>query len=231
MPPRPRSLAAACLTIAAFAALIVARTPDALFTPQFWAEDGCEWYARAHNSGALRSLVQPFGGYLQTYPRLVGILSVALGLRHAPLVMALCALAVQAIVPAFLMSSRFESVVPGRLRRLALALVLLTAPNLYEVHLNVSNSHVHLALLAFLVVIAPPAASRGWRAFDVGVLLLSGVSGPFCVLLLPVAVVAWLHDRERWSRVRLLCVLVPALVPLRLLYGGPGGSRIARQPD
>ena len=39
--------------------LIVARRPDALFNPQFYAEDGKYFYAQAYNLGGLHALTIP----------------------------------------------------------------------------------------------------------------------------------------------------------------------------
>jgi hypothetical protein len=48
----------------ACAAIVIMRRPDAVLSPQFWAEDGKIWFANAHNLGALHSLVLPQNGYL-----------------------------------------------------------------------------------------------------------------------------------------------------------------------
>jgi hypothetical protein len=196
------------------AAAIAARRPDVFTRPQFWAEDGMEWYARAYNEPWLANLLAPYGGYLQLVPRLVGIASQLVPFSRAPLLMAIVALAVQSIAPVFLITDRFAWAVPRRAVRILLAMIVIAVPNLMEVHVNLTNVHVHLGFLALLVVIAEPRGERAWRVFDVAVLLLSGFSGPFCLLLSPVAAVAWWHRRDRWSLVRLCCVAVPALIQL-----------------
>jgi hypothetical protein len=199
------------------AAAIAARRPDVFTHAQFWAEDGMVWYARAYNEPGIGNLVSPYGGYLQMFPRLAGLLSQLVPFAQAPLLMAILALAVQAIAPVFLLSDRFAWAVPSLAARGLLALLVVAVPNLMEVHVNVTNSHVHLAFLAFLIVLAEPRATRGWRAFDIGFLLLSGLSGPFCVLLLPVAAIVWWHRRDRWSLVKLGCVGGTTLLQIALL--------------
>lgn len=211
-----RRLSALALLVAS-AAAIAARRPDVFASPQFWAEDGMEWYARAYNEPGLANLVSPYGGYLQLFPRFAGWLSQLVSFGSAPLLMAVLALCVQAIAPVFLLTDRFAWAVPSRMLRGLLAILLIAVPNLMEVHVNVTNSHVHLAFLAFLVLLSEPAATRGWKAFDAAVLLLSGFSGPFCVLLTPVALLAWWRRRDRASAVRVCCVAGPALVQAVLL--------------
>lgn len=211
-----RSLPALGLLLASAAAIAV-RRPDVFTRAQFWAEDGMEFYARAYNEPGLALILTPYGGYLQVFPRLVGLASQLVPFADAPLLIAIVALGVQAIAPALLVTDRFAWAVPSRAVRILLAMTIVAAPNLMEVHVNATNGHVHLAFLASLILLAEPRPSRAWRAFDVGFLLLSGFSGPFCLLLLPVAAVAWWHRRDRWSLVRLGCVALPALVQLAVL--------------
>lgn len=204
----------AALTISG---LIASRRIESLTAPQFWAEDGGFWYAEAYNEGALAPLVRPVGGYLQTFAKGAAALSQALDLALAPLFFVVAALAIQVLVPLFFLSARFDTVVPSRLGRLAIALLLVAVPNASEVHGNVTNAHVHLALLAFLVLIAREDDRPAWRAFDVFFLVLSGLSGPFCVFLVPIAFACWVHARSRWSRTRLLVLLVPTALQMAVM--------------
>jgi hypothetical protein len=229
MGSRRARLAVAAALLAAFSALIAARRPDVLLRPQFYAEDGMVWYANAHNwaAGGLTAIFVPYGGYLQVFPRLAAVVAQLVGLAAAPLLLNAIALLVQAVAPVFLLSDRFERALPGRHRRLLLSFLLVAVPNMMEIHGNVTNSQVHLALLALLVLLAEPASSAAWRAFDVGCLVISGVSGPFCVLLLPIAALCWLRERARWSLVRLLVVGAVALVQASVLVRRGPMHRVA----
>lgn len=190
-------------------ALVVSRRPDGITNPQFWAEDGKLWYAQAHAHG-LAALALPAGGYLQSFSRLVAALSLAVDLRWAPLLFNATAAIVQTLPPLLLLSERFALALPDlRVRALA-ALLWIGAPNGFEIQSNVTNAQTHLALLALLLVLATPPRSAAGRACDVLLILLAGFSGPTCVLLVPVALLAWLHDRERWRLVLLATLLLPA---------------------
>lgn len=191
----------------ALTALVVLRRTDAVTNPQFWAEDGMVWYAEAYNQGFWTPLFRPYGGYFQSFQRLAAATSLTVDLRTAPLVMNLLALLVQITVPLFLLSGRMGDAVPGWLRRFVLALVVVLLPNAFEVHANITNSHVHLAFLALLVLLSGAAETLAWRVFDLTILLLSSASGPFCVLLAPIAFLAWWRSPQAWTGTRLLCVL------------------------
>jgi hypothetical protein len=227
MPARrtARELALAFLVLLAWAAVIAARRPDLVTHPQFWAEDGMVWYAHAHNHPGWYNFIAPYGGYLQTFPRIAGALSRVAGLASGPLVMMLLALLVQAAVPAFLLSERLAWIAPRLWHRALLALLLVSAPNLNEVHANVTNSQVHLAMLAFLVLLAEPPPRRGWRVFDAVTLLLSGLSGPFCLVLVPVAALGLWRWRDGWSLARLGWLLGAAALQGAVLLGRRPSAR------
>ena len=95
--------------------------------------------------------------------------------------------------------------------RLAFALFYVGLPNSYEVFVNLTNAQWHLAVLAFLVVVSRPPAGRAGRVFDSTVLLLSGLSGPFCLLLLPIAVWQFAETRSRTALCRLGLLLAAGL--------------------
>ena len=189
-------------------ALTVARQPKAIFSAQFWAEDGTYWYQNAYESG-WACLFKPYGGYLQLICRLTSLLAVHFHLLWGPLLFASVALIIQVLPPIFFLSSRFDAVVPSRAARLALAYFYVAIPNSWEIHVNLTAAQTHLALLGFLIVVAQrPTRAAEW-AFDLIFLTLAGLSGPFVVFLAPIA---WLHgwqekNRAAWYRAVLISVL------------------------
>lgn len=190
-----------------FAAALFLRHPGALLMAQFWGEDAWVWYPQAYEQG-VRSLLNSETGYLQTFPRLIGLLAQGLPFHLAPTCFAVVAFLVQIAVPLFLLSSRLDRAWPDRTSRLLFGLFYIALPNSYEVQVNLTNSQWHLAILAFLVLQStPPSGWRG-RVFDCSALLLSGLTGPFCVFLFPVALLHFLRLRDRW---RLICLVLVSL--------------------
>lgn len=176
--------------------ILAARRPDALLAAQFWAEDGL-WYADAYHHGGLRALFTPWGGYFQTASRLVGWAAQAVPLAWAPLVFNMVAIVAEVLPVSLLLSSRFDGLIPSRRLRFLIGTLYVLRPNSEEVHATLTHVQIHLALLAFMILVAAPAAGRWWRAFDAGAVLLSAVSGPFCLMLAPVAAVRWLTVRRQ----------------------------------
>jgi hypothetical protein len=190
---------------------LYSRRPDALRYPQFFAEDGHVWYQQAYNWGWLHALLHPDGAYFQTLPRLVASVSLLFPLARAPLIFNLCGLAVEAAPALFLLSRRLQSL--GSLTvRCVLAFLYLAIPNMAETHATIEYGQWHLAVLAFLVLIAEPPQSRAGVVFDIAVLALCAVTGPFCIFLLLPAVVLCVAKRQSWNYLRFLVLSAGAVV-------------------
>ena len=187
--------------------IIFSRRPDAVTNPQFWAEDGRMWYAQAYNNGVIESLLTPEAGYFQTVSRLVAALAQIFPLAHAPLVFNLAAFAVKIAVVNFILSSRLASIVPSLAVRALIAFIYLALPHTGEVHANLTNAQWHLAILSFLVIIAPAAEKKFWHTFDYAAVALSALSGPFCLLLVPVAAIKFYKTRDDKRLLGLLAIL------------------------
>ncbi len=199
-------------------AVVIARRPDAVTNAQFWAEDGTIWFATAYNHGGFASLFVPYNGYLQTFSRLVAALFTPLGLRWAPLAFNLVAIAVQVAPALFLLSSRLDDVapLPGRA---VLAVAYLLIPS-FELDANLTNAQWHLAVLATLVVVASAPRGWTWRGFDVAVVVLSALTGPFGFLLLLVLAIRGLRTRQRWFLVLGALCLVCDAAQVWAIHGG-----------
>ena len=194
-------------------AVVISRRPDAVFHAQFYAEDGHVWFADAYNLGWWHALFRAQDGYFQTFPRLGAALALLVPMARAPLVMNILAIAAQALPVSLLLSARSQAW--GSLRfRAVLAAAYLALPDSSEIGFGITESQWLLASSAFLVLAAAAASTRPARIFDVILLLLCGLTGPFCVVLLPIAMyLAWRRGgRSRWTYASLLaaCALVQA---------------------
>lgn len=207
--------------ILALVVLTVARRPEVLLHAQFWAEDGTVWYAEAYNTGGLRALFVPVVGYFQTLPRLTALLGTAVPLSLAPLLFNLVAVTIQILPVAFLLSDRLAGWA-SRNTRFVLAFIYVVLPNSHQVHGNITNSQWHLATLAVLILAADPPPSRLWAAFDLTLLAACALTGPFAIVLAPLAVWVWVaRDRERWRGVRASVIAGGALLmAATLLFSG-----------
>ena len=218
------SLQAQLLLFLAAAVAVVLRRPDALFHAQFWAEDGQNFYADAYNFGALRALLLPYNGCLHTVPRLGAAASLLLPLEWAPLLMNCIGIAIQVLPITILLSSRCSPW--GSLPvRVLYAGVYLALPNSWEINANITNSHFHLALIAVLLMLGCPALTPGWKLIDVLTVLMSGLSGPWSIVFLPLILVYWWIRRFTWSLTLIASVTFSGLLQAAAMLSAHGGAR------
>ena len=101
--------------------------------------------------------------------------------------------------------------------RMLLAALYVALPNAREIHLVATNTQWHLALTAALVAFAcSPQTWRG-RLFDVVVLAVAALTGPYCIVLAPVVLLFWWVRRQPWSLVVFALVSAVACVQIAVL--------------
>ena len=188
--------------------LIVSRRPDVILYPQFWAEDGRIWFEQAYNIGVLKALFIPHTGYFQTFSRLVASFALFFPLKFAPLVFNLVAIFFKILLINLLFSKRFSKIIPELSTKIFLAILYIALPNTSEVFANVTNMHWYLAILAFMVIILGVSKNVWWKIFDNFIIILSGLSGPFVILLIPIAIVRWFIKKDKEFLVPFLLLLI-----------------------
>jgi hypothetical protein len=206
--------------VAAAVLVVFSRQPDALLHAQFFAEDGRYWFADAYNHGWWTSLFQSKDGYFQTLPRIAAALALLVPLRFAPLVMNLTGLLVQILPAPVLLSSRFSAWGSLALRA-AMAFTYLAMPNCSEMNVTIEEGQWHLALVACLLLLSSPPATRFWKIFDLKTFLVCGLSGPFAILLLPIAILRLRPRRDPFSRWPLVILLSTAALQAFTILSTP----------
>lgn len=192
--------------------------------PQFWAEDGAVWYRQAYELGAA-SLVLEQSGYYQTLPRLIALLATLLPLAWGPTVFLCAAFYFQLLPSLLLLSARLDDAGLSRSARVVLAYFCVAVPNAWEVHLNLTNSQWFLAISAFLLIFASQPRNVLEHIFDIAVLVLCGLSGPFAILLAPIATWRWIGKRTRFRLLRALSLLFGASAQAFSVLASAGASR------
>jgi hypothetical protein len=186
--------------------LLVSRRPDQWFSPQFWAEDGVEFFAAAETSG-WRSCLQPYVGYFHTAPRAIAMVSTWLPWELAPAAYAWCAALVTALVVARVALARLP-LAP----RLMGAWAMIGLPHSGEVFLNVTNLNWILGglLVVNLLEGAPIRRSESWRRS--AEVLFAGLSGVTSVFLAPFAALWFWRERHESSARLIMGAWIVAVV-------------------
>lgn len=168
------------------------RRPEAFLNPQFWAEDSRIFYCHALDKGA-RAVVMGYAGYHHLIPRLIAWCSLAVDPVYAPAVFVYSAVAITVVVGVLMLSARLP--LPGKW---ALALAIVLVPNAGEVFQNPTNLQWILALALLATTLKQdPVRVADWVT-DGAVLLLAGLTGPFALLIVPLAVLRW-AVRRSWQ--------------------------------
>src|ERR1700729_3940998 len=94
-------------------AIVISRRVDAFTNAQFYAEDGSKWFSDAYAHGPLGALFLSYNGYFQLISRLGPVVAAPFNILYAPLIYNIIGLLVQVAPVAFLLSSRFDTVVPS----------------------------------------------------------------------------------------------------------------------
>ncbi|MBS0663707.1 MAG: hypothetical protein JSR48_10625 [Verrucomicrobia bacterium] len=215
MQPGPQSAAARrweWVAAAVATLLVAAMKPWALLHPQLWAEDGSVHLLdnEAHGLGAL---LLPYRGYLHTLPRILAWLAgVTTDVEHWPLFYNTAALAVAAGLFLRMTSPRLN--LPGK-PWLILAFVVVA--NAGETFLNLTNLHWLTAFFLVQQALIAPARTPGQWLRDLGLLVVVGLTGPFIIVFLPLYLLRWARDRDRYSGMIAVVAVVLALVQALLV--------------
>jgi hypothetical protein len=93
-----------------------------------------------------------------------------------------------------------------------MAMFYLALPNVPEVHIVITDAMWHLALLQALLAFSEPPLSWRGKLADLLVFSVGGISGPFCVVLLPCVAAWWWIRRQRWTLAVLGVVLITVFI-------------------
>jgi len=209
-------------------ALVVSRRPDVLFHAQFWAEDGKMWYADAYNLDVIQPFLHPAAGYFDTFPRLAALAGLLLPLGIVPLMFSSIAVVFQVLPAQFLMSSRCCEWGSTNARAL-FAFLYLGLPNSQEMHANITNTQWRLALLVLMILFARPGRTTLWDLFDLVILSVSALSGPFIIFAAPIAAILYRTDpRSRWRLSLFLISGIGALIQAAAVLVSSGEERVVQ---
>jgi hypothetical protein len=202
----------------------VLRRPASILHPQFWAEDGLDWYQEAYLFGT-HCLFIPHTGYLQTISRMAAIFSIYFPILYAPLIFALISLAAQVSPIAVFLSERFDYLVPNIKLRLFISLCYVLIPNSYEINMNLAGAQWHIAILSFLLIVGREPKQFYVRMMDYPALAIFGLSGPYSIFLSPIALFEWFKGRTIEKSMKAFVVSTTAVIQLVVLTLCTGSSR------
>jgi len=174
--------------------LLIFRGWDRVRHADLFAE-GVRFVGQALNEG-WATLFHPYDFYLHAAPKLVALLATTLvPVAYVPLATNLVCIALTAAAVATISRPGFRWLIPSDGARVALSLLLVLAPGLFETLGNLANLHWSLLLfLALLTLKDPKHPLTGWELALVALTVLSSAAS---VVFLPVALLRLALARGR----------------------------------
>ncbi|HKA30914.1 MAG TPA: hypothetical protein VKH82_16145 [Candidatus Binatia bacterium] len=204
-------------------AIIVARRPDAVTNPQFWAEDGYVYFLENLTLGFTHAFSKLYNGYPNLAQRLIAMVGGWVPLATAPRVYTTSAIALTALAVASFALPGFRHLVRSDALRVGFCVAAVSAPFQQEVLSTPTNLGWFLAVwLALLSVMRLPR--RRWQMTG---LALAGCAATLSTPLAPLNLPLWLlrvwrgierRDRaDLWLGVTLVLALVLVVLLTRNL--------------
>lgn len=198
-----------------FYALICTRAFHWLSNPQFFIEDGPEFYGPAFNYG-LSTLTREYASYFHAVHRILALIALLFPLRYGPLVMELLALGVEAGTAALILSKRMAGQFASSNVRFSLAFFLIAHPYSDELFGNVAHAQWYLAVVSLAIVYAEPCKKTALRIVDSILITLNCLTGPYAPI---VAASAWIRTRteKRILPIAILTTLTAVITVVEIL--------------
>jgi hypothetical protein len=187
------------------ALLLFLRFPDWIIRPRLWAEDGLVFFLDARRDG-LSSFLHPYSGYYHLIPRSIAWFGSLLDPYLVPSFYVLSSLGITLCVVARVFSPRISFPYKP-----LIALAIIAVPDTGEIYLCPTNVQWIAALsLVLTLLMRDPIGPLDWAA-DVANLILVGLTGPFCIFLLPLFLVRAVGHGTRASWALFFILLATAI--------------------
>lgn len=151
-------------------------------TRSLWGEDGKIFFNEAISQG-LKSIFIPYEGYLHTYPRIVALIGIEFPLSLLPYIFFIGWYLSYALALRYIVRFCKENTINIYLV-LVFSASMALMPNEGEVYFNITNAHWFLACVAILFFITK--SNKSPHPFELIMLTIVGLTGPFVLILLPV---------------------------------------------
>jgi hypothetical protein len=192
-------------------AILIVRETDTFTNPQLWAEDASLFYIQAVDLG-LASVWLPYNGYLHAIPRLLSLIGPLVDPLWLPATCTWLSALVVMLAVAHTLSPRLD--LPYKA---ALALAIVLVPHSGEVYGNLTNTQWFSAIVLLQMALKRDGTTTLQRVGDVVIVLLTALSGPFCVMFLPAFLWRLWRTRTLTSAVVVGAVVMSAAIQLHFI--------------
>lgn len=195
-------------TLAMVCVISIIRKPSNIILPQFWAEDGCVFFAQARVLGWM-SLLQPHTTYFVLYQRAIAYLATFFPVSWSPAIYGYCSLFAVIGVATYCLLSR----IPNQWK-VPFALAITLVPNCWEIWLNLTNAQWTIAILLLILIIQDPPTHYLQEVIDFILLLLAGLTGPYIIFFSPLFFARFFTQKHCFRYNVFLCLLMTVILAI-----------------
>jgi|SRR5579859_2800107 len=188
--------------------LLVARSPEKVFQPQLWAEDGTVFFTDAYELPFWSNLTKPNLGYLQVFQRLLAGVTVGFRMyKWTPFVWNFTVLAIASALIAIFQTRLYETLLPNQYLRAVFTCLVAAGGSFPEILGNLTNVHSYFALLGLHMMVyfyfwPKHIFAKTTTVFLVMLIFLIVVSSPYSFVFVPFFLVIFLVKKnapnQRW---------------------------------
>jgi hypothetical protein len=189
----------------------------------FWGEDANIFWQGEHDHG-VHSLLTPYAGYIHVIPRLAAMALSPLSLADSFRAYEMTAVVLALVMMSPVLSSRLAWLLPSRAIRAIAFLALCIVPGVWESYGNLANLIFFAAIPLVLLALSDDPSTTAGRVAEIAALVLLGLSGPECALVLPLFAYRLWRCRSRWSGAVLVVVAATASIQYAIYYHSGRGK-------
>ncbi|QQS54749.1 MAG: hypothetical protein IPM89_02530 [Candidatus Competibacteraceae bacterium] len=208
---------------------IIYRAPYLFSNPRFWAEEGRYFYKGIYFFW-YEALFSPQQGYYSLFPNLATLLAARLSpLEYAPLITTIAAFIAQ-LLPYIIILYRLKNRLQP-IQQILFCIITLFVVNTGEIWLNTITTQFHLAVAAFIILLANhDELNRYVTLFDRIVLIISGLTGVITCFLLPAFAIRWYLDKSKNLLTLNIILIISCIVQLcYITYTATLGSGVGNR--
>lgn len=111
-----------------------------------------------------------------------------------------------------------------------MAVSYIALPNCSELSFGITLAQWPLGLSAFLLLVATAPKAFPGKIFDVSILLLCGLTGPFCIFLFPISIFLLYRDPKPWRWIQAILLGLTFLIEAWTIWILPVASDLVLHP-
>lgn len=183
-----------------------------------WAEDGLIFFNGANFDG-IKSLIEPYAGYLHIYPRLIALIAALFTPSTTPYIF-FTGWFISILLIRWTIKTSLDDSKNSQKLAFLIPLTLLFMPHSGETFLSLTNAQWWLAISLAIMACTPDK----FGVKTIPLVLLLSLTGPFCVLFIPICLIRSVQTK-RYSVVA--AMLIGAIVQAACLLANPRPSNPA----